>query len=136
MLLFHQGWIIVTPYIHLQLVQNAAARRLTNTRRSEHISPVLASLHGSAPPYICKLLRPHEPKRSLRSSGRGLLTALKSKVATKGDRAFSVRAPKLWNSLPDDLRVGGCMLVLNCCCSALCNHSFEKFSTNKVYYYY
>ena len=29
-----------------------------------------------------------------------------------------------------------CMLVLNCCCSALCNRCFEKCSTNKVYYYH
>ena len=29
----------------LQLIQNAAARILTRTRRFEHISPVLASLH-------------------------------------------------------------------------------------------
>ena len=29
----------------LQLVQNAAARLLTGTRRREHITPILASLH-------------------------------------------------------------------------------------------
>ena len=29
----------------LQLVQNAAARLLTKTRKQEHISPVLAALH-------------------------------------------------------------------------------------------
>lgn len=58
----------------LQLVQNAAARLLTGTRKREHITPVLASLHwlpvkfridfkillyvfkalhGCAPQYIC-----------------------------------------------------------------------------------
>ncbi len=30
---------------HLQLVQNAAARLLTNTRKREHITPILYSLH-------------------------------------------------------------------------------------------
>ncbi len=30
----------------LQLIQNAAARILTRTRKSEHITPVLRSLHG------------------------------------------------------------------------------------------
>ena len=60
----------------LQLVQNAAARLLTGTRRRDHITPVLASLHwlpvrfrtvfkillfvfkavnGLAPPYISEL---------------------------------------------------------------------------------
>ncbi len=29
----------------LQMVQNAAARLLTETRKYEHISPILASLH-------------------------------------------------------------------------------------------
>lgn len=33
------------PIPDLQLVQNAAARLLTNSERQEHISPVLASLH-------------------------------------------------------------------------------------------
>ncbi len=28
----------------------------------------------------------------------------KSRLVTKGDRAFSIRAPKLWNSLPGDIR--------------------------------
>jgi len=30
---------------HLQMVQNAAARLLTGTRKYEHISPILSSLH-------------------------------------------------------------------------------------------
>ena len=35
----------------LQLVQNAAARLLTNTNRREHITPVLNSLHWFSVPY-------------------------------------------------------------------------------------
>ena len=35
----------------LQLVQNAAARLLTNTNRREHITPVLNSLHWLPVPY-------------------------------------------------------------------------------------
>ena len=31
--------------VHLQLVQNAAARLLTGTRKYSHISPILSSLH-------------------------------------------------------------------------------------------
>ena len=96
----------------LQQLQNAAARLLTKTRRRDHITPILASLYwlpvffrvdfkillitfkalnGHAPSYISELLVPYEPERSLRSSGRGLLVVPKSRLVTKGDRAFAVR---------------------------------------------
>ena len=66
----------------LQLIQNAAARVLTNTKRVDHISPVLnslhwlpvgqridfkvlllvfKSLHGLGPTYIVELLHNYEP---------------------------------------------------------------------------
>ncbi|KAF7651270.1 hypothetical protein LDENG_00113150 [Lucifuga dentata] len=78
----------------LQLIQNAAARVLTQSRRSDHISPVLANfywlpvsfridfkilllvfkaLHNQAPAYICDLLTFDKPGRCLRSSDRNLL---------------------------------------------------------------
>ena len=105
----------------LQLVQNTAARILTNTNRRAHITPVLASLHwlpiksridfkillttfkalhGLAPLYISELLSPKENTRSLRSSDKGLLNIPSTKLKTKGDRAFAVVAPTLWNALP------------------------------------
>ena len=62
------------------------------------------TLNGQAPAYICDLLTPYEPDRCLRSSGRALLTVPKSRLVTKGDRAFAIRAPHLWNALPGDLR--------------------------------
>lgn len=45
------------------------------------------------------------PERSLRSSVRNLLAVPKTLPKTKGDQAFSVRAPQLWKSLPEDLRL-------------------------------
>lgn len=90
-----------------------AARLLTNTRRRDHTSPVLASLHllpvhlrinfkitvkalhGLAPSYIADLLLPCEAEHSLGSSGRALLAISKSQLKLK---AFRVRAPQLWNS--------------------------------------
>ena len=109
----------------LQLVQNAAARLLTCTRKHEHITPVLASLHwlpvhfrvdfkvllfvfkalnGLAPPYLAELLHLHAPSRSLRSADQLLLEVPRSKRKLRGDRAFSVAAPRLWNSLPLHIR--------------------------------
>ena len=78
----------------LQLVQNAAARVLTRSRKYDHITPILSSLHwlpikfridykvllmtykalnGLAPVYLTDLLSPYNPSRSLRSQNSGLL---------------------------------------------------------------
>lgn len=109
----------------LQIVQNAAARFLTGTKKREHISPIQASLHwlpvkqrvdfkvltyvfkalhGMAPIYISELLSCYSPQRSLRSSSLLLLNIPNSRLKTKGDRSFSVYAPKLWNTLPLSIR--------------------------------
>ena len=105
----------------LQLIQNTAARILTNTNRRAHITPVLAALHwlpiksridfkillitykalhDLAPPYISELLHAKPNVRALRSSNKGLLDIPPSNLKTKGDRAFAVIAPTLWNTLP------------------------------------
>uniref|UniRef100_A0A3P9MAR3 Reverse transcriptase domain-containing protein n=1 Tax=Oryzias latipes TaxID=8090 RepID=A0A3P9MAR3_ORYLA len=108
----------------LQYIQNAAARVLTRTRKYDHISPVLRSLHwlpvpqridfkaallvykslhGRAPKYISDMLVPYEPSRTLRTSGAGLL--LIPRVRTKqGESAFQYSAAKIWNSLPEGVR--------------------------------
>ena len=104
----------------LQLIQNAAARVLTDTRKVDHITPVLRSLHwlpvcqiidfkilllvfkslnGLGPRYIDDLLHHYEASRSLRSSGSGLLSV--PRITTKhGKAAFSYYAPTIWNKLP------------------------------------
>jgi hypothetical protein len=108
----------------LQKVQNIAARIITNTKRFDHITPVLQSLHwlpvkqhitykvmvltyrslnGLAPNYLKDLLTYYEPVRRLRSSSQMLL----DKPATRtnyGARAFSKAAPVIWNELPLELR--------------------------------
>lgn len=110
-----------TLLTRLQMVQNAAARLLVGVKKREHITPILASLHwlpvrfridfkillfvfkclhGLAPPYLSDLLHPYAPSRSLRSADLSLLTVPKTKRKLRGDRAFSVAAPKLWNDLP------------------------------------
>ena len=109
----------------LQLVQNAAARVLTRSRKYDHITPILSSLHwlpikfrinykvllltykalnGLAPVYLTDLLSPYNPSRSLRSLNSRLLVIPRISRSTKGGRAFSHLAPKLWNSLPDTVR--------------------------------
>ena len=109
----------------LQLLQNSAARVLTKTRGRAHITPVLKSLHwlpvcfridfkvlllvfkclnGLGPSYLSKLLLPYEPSRTLRSSGSRLLVIPKVRTHTHGEASFQFYGPRLWNSLPEDLR--------------------------------
>uniref|UniRef100_A0A3B4C3D6 Reverse transcriptase domain-containing protein n=1 Tax=Pygocentrus nattereri TaxID=42514 RepID=A0A3B4C3D6_PYGNA len=109
----------------LQLVQNAAARVLTETRTSDHISPALSSLHwlpvkfridykillltykalhGLAPEYLQDLISHYEPSRPLRSQSAGLLIVPRIQKVSSGGRAFSYKAPKLWNDLPETVR--------------------------------
>ena len=105
----------------LQLVQNAAARLLTGTRKFEHITPVLRSRHwlpvhfrirfkilvftfkslnGLAPPYLSDLVNPYTPARCLRSANQMRLQGPKAKKDPRGKQAFSAAAPTLWNELP------------------------------------
>ena len=109
----------------LQVVQNAAARLLNKTNRRTHITPILKALHwlpisfrvqfkiltiiyralhDQAPSYIQDILHVYTSGRSLRSSGQDLLTVPRTRFKTRGDRAFCVVAPRLWNSLPLALR--------------------------------
>uniref|UniRef100_A0A4W3JUK4 Tetratricopeptide repeat protein 39B n=1 Tax=Callorhinchus milii TaxID=7868 RepID=A0A4W3JUK4_CALMI len=113
------------PPSTLQVIQNSAARVLSRTRLRDHITPTLARLHwlpipqrikfkiltltykaihGLAPSYLSDLLSPYLPARTLRSSGSGLLHIPRPNRPTIGVRAFSLSAPRLWNSIPQCLR--------------------------------
>ncbi|KAJ8372143.1 hypothetical protein AAFF_G00294270 [Aldrovandia affinis] len=86
----------------LQYVQNSAARVLTRTKPWQHITPTLIRLHWL--PYLSDLLHHQTPSRRLRSSDTGLLSTPRTSRRTFGDRAYSVAAPTLWNSLPIEIR--------------------------------
>ncbi|KAK0132534.1 hypothetical protein N1851_032613 [Merluccius polli] len=109
----------------LQLVQNSAARIITKTPSINHITPILQQLHwlpikhriefkillftfkaihNLAPPYLSDLLHVATPTRTLRSSASIHLTVPSARLTTMGSRAFSRSAPRLWNSLPPQLR--------------------------------
>ena len=59
--------------------------------------------HGLAPDYINELALPHSVSRTLRSTGANLLHVPKSNIV-KGDRAFMIAGPRVWNSLPSNIR--------------------------------
>ncbi len=123
----------------LQLIQNAAARILTRTRKSEHITPVLRSSHwlpvtfrivlllvykslnGLGPKYIADVLTEYKPNRPLRSLGSSQLEI--PRVHTKqGDSAFSYYAAHSWNQLPEEIR---CAKTLATFKSRLKTHLFS-----------
>ncbi len=66
---------------------------------------VYKALTGLAPKYISDLLIPYSPQRALRSNNQLLLTVPRYLCKTEGGRAFSAAAPKLWNSLPVNVRL-------------------------------
>ncbi len=61
------------------------------------------ALNDLAPAYLTLLSR-YNPTRSLRLQNSGLLVVPRIAKSTKGGRTFSYLAPKLWNSLPDNVR--------------------------------
>ncbi len=108
----------------LQMVQNAAARVVTKTRKFDHITYKLAELHwlpvehrikykinlitwkalnNLAPLYISDLLSVADRKITLRSETNNLLNVPKTSLKL-GEKAFSYAAPKLWNKLPKSMR--------------------------------
>ena len=115
----------------LQIAQNTAARLLTRTKRSEHISPILRSLHwlpvekrilfkvlvhvykslhlDSFPGYLKTLVQEYVPGRSLRSSDRHQLCVPRSHNVF-GDRTYARFAPVSWNALPQELKCANSLL--------------------------
>lgn len=120
--------------LRLQLVQNAAGRFLEGKRKFDHVMPILAALHwlpvfyriyfkilllvckalnGLTPKYLAEMLHPYVPTRALRSEDLSLLVVPRTQLKMRGDRAFSVAAPKLWNELPLYIRQSSSVAVLN-----------------------
>ena len=113
-----------TEVYRLQKLQNTAARIVTLTRKINHITPVLKSLHwlpveyrskfkilllvfhclrGSAPEYNSALFKHYNPGRHLRSSNSSLLVVPKTNTSW-GDRSFAHAGSTLWNELPQPLK--------------------------------
>ena len=114
-----------TELNRLQNIQNALARAVTNQRRNEHVTPTLQSLHwlkiperinykvlsitynvlsSGKPVYLSKLLS-LQSARSTRSSK--LITLYPPSVTSSRvilNRSYSYSVPRLWNSLPAELR--------------------------------
>ena len=107
------------------MVQNTAARVLCKVRKFDHITPTLKqlhwlpvsyrikfkicvltfnALHNNGPTYLSDMLCIKKSQYRLLSTHVLTLDVPATKRKTLGDRAFKVAAPKLWNSLPNDMR--------------------------------
>ena len=111
----------------LQSVLNAAALLVYSSRRYDHVTPLLWELHwlrmsqridyklavlvyrclnGLAPSYLASDLQRMadlDARRRLRSALTSTLVVPVTCLSTVGDRAFSVAAARVWNSLPADM---------------------------------
>ena len=110
----------------LERLQNTAAKLVTLSRKFTHITPILKQLHwlpieqrivfqictlvvktihGASPTYLCNLVEPYVPARdNLRSAVKLLLVEHKA-INLWGAQSFIVSAAKVWNALPNNIRV-------------------------------
>ncbi len=133
----------------LQLVQNAAARLLTGTRKFQHITPILTTLqwlpvklrveykiltlvfkalNNLAPIYLTELLQTHKSVRPLRSRFLGTLSMPRSRLKHRGDRAFVIVGPTLWNNLPVGTRTTTSLSIFKV---MLKSHLLDRFAANQ-----
>ena len=121
--------LVGLPQYHikrLQGVQNAAARSILRTPRSEHGSPFLQNFHwlpvnrrilhkvsalchtslsGSGPQYLSDLTHVYTPARSLCSSSDTCILSTPNVILKSyGQHSFAYHDPTTWNSLPLSLR--------------------------------
>ena len=103
----------------LQLLQNTAARVITRSKRREHITPILKSLHwlpikyrveykiavltyraqhGHSPDYITDMINVYTPARPLRSESVVSLVSPRTRTVSYGSRSFRASAPSIWNN--------------------------------------
>ena len=110
----------------LQRIQNSSARLVLKKKKSDHITPLLRSLHwlsindrisyklaslcykclnDSAPDYLRSCVDLYSQSRSLRSASDPLrLRVPRTKLVSAGQRAFSYAGPSTWNILPLQIR--------------------------------
>ncbi len=109
----------------LQLIQNAAARAITNHPKFDHITPVLKALHwlkirerihykivsltyhavqSRQPIYLAELLKFQTSTKTRSSNCVSLIRPPNPSRLKITDRSFYHQAPAIWNNLPPSLR--------------------------------
>ena len=105
----------------LQVAQNCAARIITGTKPSAHITQVIFELHWlpvhqrikfkalciiynllhkkAMPSYLKSLISQQKPSRTLRSTSSGVKLPVQRTINKYGDKRFDTWASKHWNDL-------------------------------------
>ena len=125
----------------LRKFQNACARLIYNKKKRDHVSGIMQELHwlpceariffkivcyvfkcihGLAPSYLSELL--------VVKHHQDLSLCVPRTLTSYGDRAFYCVGPKLWNSLPIDIRM---VNSLDCLKVKLKHYFFNSFIENK-----
>ena len=129
----------------LQRVQNRAAKLIVKARKRDHVTPLLKQLHwlpikqrilfkimtaiykclqNKAPTYQASLIVPrHYVRSGLRSSSDNTLLHVPRTYSAVGDNAFQAHAPRLWNELPQYIRLSPSLDAFR---KALKTHLFEQ----------
>ena len=105
----------------LQRIQNIACRIVCLAPKETDVTPKMKELHwlpvkeriqfkillltfkalnAMAPAYLCELVVPYAPERSLRSEDKMLLDVPMTRLKTYGDRSYEAAAAEEWNKLP------------------------------------
>ena len=119
----------------LERLQNAAARVITGSKKFDHVKPLLHKLHWlpiedritfkillltykslneKGPVYLRELFQLRDPPRTLRSVHALILDYPRTKLASYGDRAFSIAAAVKWNRLPQKIRASVSVNAFKC----------------------
>ena len=105
----------------LQTAQHFAARIVSETRKFDHVTPILKQLpiikqlavrdatmvfkclNGLAPPYLCQNFKTRSEVHNCNTRNRDRLHIPLCRTAA-GQRTFTFRGEKVWNSLPDEFQ--------------------------------
>ena len=108
----------------LQRIHNTATMLIMRSPRSDsgtlllrelHWQPIVCrvdfkllvftykAMHNDAPVYLCELVCPYQPTRTLRSANNNKLEVKRTRTKA-GDCSFAVAVASLWNNLPTDIK--------------------------------
>ena len=111
----------------LQRTHNTAARLIMRSPHSDSATPLLRELHrlpiacrvdfmvtkiftykamhNDAPVYLCELVCPYQPTRTLRSANNNMIKVKRTRTKV-GDCSLAVAAASIWNNLPKVINTG------------------------------
>ena len=82
------------PIMNNELLSCVAPPLAVHCAQSTH-----KAMHNDAPVYLCELVCPYQPTRTVRSANNNMLEVKRTRTKA-GDCSFAVAAAFLWNNLP------------------------------------